>query len=49
MSSVAVRVDEETKEQAARIAADLGFDCHQWRAFYRQMACENRIPLNLSY
>lgn len=50
MSSVTVRVDEETKEQAARIAADFGFDLSSvTRAFYRQMVRENRIPLNLSY
>lgn len=50
MSSVTVRVDEQTKEAAARIAEDFGFDLSSvTRAFYRQMAREQRIPLNLSY
>lgn len=50
MSSVTIRVDEETKEQAGRIAADFGFDLSSvTRAFYRQIVRENRIPLNLSY
>ena len=50
MSSVTIRVDEETKEQAARIAANFGFDLSSvTRAFYRQIVRENRIPLNLSY
>ena len=50
MSSVTIRVDQETKEQAGRIAADFGFDLSSvTRAFYRQMVRENRIPLNLGY
>ena len=50
LSSVTVRVDEKTKEEAARIAEDFGFDLSSvTRAFYRQMARERRIPLNLSY
>ncbi|MDO5728999.1 MAG: type II toxin-antitoxin system RelB/DinJ family antitoxin [Actinomycetaceae bacterium] len=50
MASVTVRVDDETKERAAGIAEDFGFDLSSvTRAFYRQIVRENRIPLNLSY
>lgn len=50
MASVTVRVDDETKEAAAAIAEDFGFDLSSvTRAFYKQMIRENRIPLNLSY
>ena len=48
-SSVTIRVDSETKEEAARIAEYFGFDLSSvTRAFYLQMIRENRIPLNLS-
>lgn len=40
MTSVTVRVDEDTKKQASEIAEDFGFD---------QIVRERRIPLNLSY
>ena len=44
-----IRVDSETKEEAARIAEYFGFDLSSvTRAFYKQMLRENRIPLNLS-
>ncbi|WRS29228.1 type II toxin-antitoxin system RelB/DinJ family antitoxin [Actinomycetaceae bacterium MB13-C1-2] len=50
MSSITIRVDEQTKAEANRIASDFGFDLSSvTRAFYRQMIRENRIPLNLSY
>lgn len=50
MASVTVRVDDETKERAAEIAEDFGFDLSSvTRAFYKQMVRENRIPLNLGY
>lgn len=50
MSTVTVRVDDETKERAAAIAEDFGFDLSSvTRAFYRQIVRENRIPLTLSY
>ena len=50
MTSVTVRVDEQTKKHAARIAEDFGFDLSSvTRAFYRQIVRENRIPLDLSY
>lgn len=50
MASVTVRVDDKTKEAAAAIAEDFGFDLSSvTRAFYRQMVRENRLPLNLSY
>lgn len=50
MASVTVRVDEETKTEAAKIVEDFGFDLSSvTRAFYRQIVREQRIPLNLSY
>lgn len=50
MSSVTIRVDTATKEAAASIAEDFGFDLSSvTRAFYRQMVRERRIPLTLSY
>ena len=50
MSSVTIRVDAETKEAAASIAEDFGFDLSSvTRAFYRQMVREQRIPLTLCY
>jgi toxin-antitoxin system protein len=49
-SSVTVRVDEETRREAARIAEDLGFDLPSvTRAFYRQIVRENCLPLGLAY
>lgn len=49
-SSVTVRVDEATKQAAAAIAEDFGFDLSSvTRAFYRQIVREQRIPLNLEY
>ena len=50
MTSVTVRVDEQTKLDATRIVEDFGFDLSSvTRAFYRQIVRENRIPLSLSY
>lgn len=50
MSSVTVRVDEQTKLDASRIVEDFGFDLSSvTRAFYRQIVRERRIPLNLAY
>lgn len=50
MSSVTVRVDEATKQAAAAIAEDFGFDLSSvTRAFYKQIVREQRIPLNLDY
>lgn len=50
MTTVTVRVDDETKLKASNIAEDFGFDLSSvTRAFYRQMVRERRIPLNLSY
>lgn len=49
-SSVTVRIDEDTKAAAAKIAEDFGFDLSSvTRAFYKQMVRENRVPLTLSY
>lgn len=49
-TSVTVRVDEETKQAAASIAEDFGFDLSSiTRAFYRQIVREQRIPLSLEY
>ena len=50
MVSVTIRVDEETKNDAAKIVEDFGFDLSSvTRAFYRQIVREQRIPLTLSY
>ena len=50
MSSVTVRIDDQTKIDVTRIVEDFGFDLSSvTRAFYRQIVRENRIPLNLSY
>ena len=50
MTSVTVRVDDQTKHDVTRIVEDFGFDLSSvTRAFYRQIVRENRIPLNLSY
>lgn len=50
MASVTIRVDEETKTEAAKIVEDFGFDLSSvTRAFYRQIVREQRIPLTLSY
>jgi DNA-damage-inducible protein J len=49
-ASVTVRVDEATKQAAASIAEDFGFDLSSvTRAFYRQIVREQRIPLSLEY
>ena len=49
-ASVTVRVDEATKQAAASIAEEFGFDLSSvTRAFYRQIVREQRIPLNLEY
>ena len=48
-SSVTIRVDSETKREAARVAEHFGFDLSSvTRAFYKQMIRENRIPLTLA-
>jgi len=48
--SVTIRVDEATKQAAASTAEDFGFDLSSVTgAFYRQIAREQRIPLNLAY
>ena len=50
MTSVTVRVDEQTKRDATGIVEDFGFDLSSvTRAFYRQIVREQRIPLTLSY
>ena len=49
-SSVTVRVDDFTKNRAASIAEDFGFDLSSvLRAFMKQIVRENRIPLKLDY
>lgn len=49
-TSVTVRVDEETKREAAKIAEYFGFDLSSvTRAFYKQIVREQRIPLTLEY
>lgn len=50
MTSVTIRVDDETKAEATEIVEDFGFDLSSvTRAFYRQIVRERRIPLSLSY
>lgn len=45
MASVTIRVDDQTKKEAARIVEDFGFDLSSvTRAFYRQIVREHRIP-----
>ena len=49
-TTVTVRVDTATKEAAAAIVEDFGFDLSSvTRAFYRQIVRERRIPLTLEY
>ena len=49
MTTVTIRIDEETKRAAAAVASEYGFDLSSvTRAFYRQIARERRVPLNLS-
>ena len=49
MTTVTVRVDETTKKKAAEVAADFGFDLSTiTRAFWKQMARERRIPLDVT-
>lgn len=48
MSSVTIRIDRETKEQAAAVAEKLGTDLSAaTRMFYKQMIREQGIPVNL--
>ncbi len=48
MVTMSIRIDEEEKKQAAKIAEYYGFDLSSvTRAFYKQMIREKRIPLNL--
>ncbi len=47
-SSVTVRVDSETKREAAAIAEYFGLDLSSvTRAFYKQIVRERRIPISL--
>ena len=48
MTTISIRVDENEKRQAAKVAQYYGFDLSSvTRAFWRQMVREQRIPLNL--
>ncbi|WP_404978495.1 type II toxin-antitoxin system RelB/DinJ family antitoxin [Bifidobacterium aquikefiricola] len=48
MSSVTIRVDSDTKAQAAAIAEELGTDLSAaTRMFYKQMIREQGIPVSL--
>ena len=50
MTTVTVRVDAATKRKAQEVVNNLGFDLSSvTRAFYKQIAREQSIPLNLSY
>ena len=49
-ATVTIRVDAATKDAAAAIVEDFGFDLSSvTRAFYRQIVREQRIPLTLEY
>ena len=48
MTTMSIRVDEADKRAAAEVAEHYGFDLSSvTRAFWKQMARERRIPLNL--
>jgi DNA-damage-inducible protein J len=48
MSSVTIRIDRDTKEQASAVAEKLGTDLSAaTRMFYKQMIREQGIPVNL--
>ena len=50
MTTVTIRVDEETKREAQEVVKNLGFDLSSiTRAFYKQIAREQSIPLRMSY
>ena len=49
MTTVTIRIDEGTKREAQEVVHALGFDLSSvTRAFYKQIAREQSIPLNLS-
>ena len=48
-SLITIEVDDETLEEASRVAEYFGLDLPLvTRAFYKQIVREGRIPLNLS-
>ena len=48
MTTMSIRVNEADKRAAAEVAEHYGFDLSSvTRAFWKQMARERRIPLNL--
>ncbi|WP_248923053.1 type II toxin-antitoxin system RelB/DinJ family antitoxin [Olsenella intestinalis] len=48
MTTLTVRMDEETKAAAAAVAHEYGFDLSSiTRAFLRQVARERRIPIDV--
>ena len=48
MTTMSIRVNEADKKAAAEVAEHYGFDLSSvTRAFWKQMARERRIPLNL--
>ena len=50
MTTVTIRVDEKTKKDAQKVVNKLGFDLSSvTRAFYKQIARNQSIPLSLSY
>ena len=50
MASITVRVDEDTKEQAARILEGLGLDLSSAaRAFFRQVVLKRGLPFDVVY
>jgi DNA-damage-inducible protein J len=50
MTSVTVRLDEETKRQASHVLEGLGLDISTaTRAFYRQIVLQNGLPFSVTY
>ena len=50
MTTVTVRMDAKTKREAQKVVNALGFDLSSvTRAFYKQIARKQSIPLDLSY
>ena len=49
MTTVTIRVDEQTKRKAQEVVSMFGFDLSSvTRAFYHQIGRERRVPLNIS-
>ena len=50
MTTITINVDETTKQEAQEVVNALGFDLSSvTQAFYKQIANNQSIPLNMSY